>query len=176
MSITLILTRLVRSVFSVKSSHFFRSIQSNLTKISFTCHSTGLPTIRQSPFTVNPGDSFISKFWFNSENGTKFGIGSYEEMNKAIFLYYPAKKLLQTSPWSCTYDIPLGACNASMTSRVLTSTKEFERVFGGVPSSCQARTEPTKTDTSTGSDTGSHPGCLYFYTFAVCLFMHLLAF
>lgn len=99
---------------------------------------------------VNPGDSFVTKFWFNSENGTKFGIASYEEMNKAIFLYYPAKKLLGTSPWSCTYDIPLGSCNASMTSRVLTSSDETERIFGGAPPSCQARSEPSKMDTSMG--------------------------
>ena len=114
----------------------------------------GLPTIRQAPFTVNPGDSFISKFWFNSENGTEFGIGSYEEMNKAVFLYYPAKKLLRTAPWACTYDIPVGVCNASMSSRVLTSTNDFERIFGGVPSSCQARVEPTtgNEDTSMGHE------------------------
>ena len=140
----------------------------------YTALLVGLPTIRQAPFTVNPGDSFISKFWFNSENGTKFGIGSYEEMNKAIYLYYPAKKLLRTSPWSCTYDIPVGACNASMSSRVLTSSNELERIFGGVPSMCQARKEPTKTDTSMGRD--HFQSSFYISSVGASLFLYLLAF
>ena len=167
MSITLILTNLVRQLINS-----FRSIQSNLTIAISTC-TLGLPAIRQAPFTVSPGDSFISKFWMYSENGTKFGIGSYEAMNKAILLYYPAKKLLQTSPWSCTYNIPLGACNASMTSTEL-STNEFERIFGGVPSTCQALKEPTKTDTSMGRD--SYPGYLHLFMFAVCFLMCTVSF
>ena len=122
---------------------------------------------------MNPGDSFFTKFWFHSENGTKFGIASYEEMNKAILLYYPAKKLLRTSPWSCTYDIPLAACNASMTSRALSSSGELERIFGRVPSSCQDRNEPRKTDMSMAR--GIHLNSLFAsiasVAVAACLFM-----
>lgn len=112
----------------------------------------GLPAIRQAPFTINPGDSFVTKFWFNSVNETKFGLSSYEEMNMAGFLYYPAKTMFQRAPWVCVYGIPFPTCNASMTSRALISD-EFERTFGGVPSSCQVRTETNKTENKTlGND------------------------
>jgi hypothetical protein len=97
--------------------------------------STGLPVIRQKPFTVNPGDSFISQFYFNSNNGTKFGIGSYEEMSKHVLLYYPAKKIYGY-PWSCTYDVPLAVCNASLTSRILSPNEEPDRLFGPAPGQC----------------------------------------
>ena len=40
-----------------------------------------------------------------------------------------------------------------MTSRVLSSDDEFERIFGGIPSKCQARNEPFKINTSMGRDT-----------------------
>ena len=86
-----------------------------------------------------PGDSFVSKFWFNSQNGTKFGKSSYEEMNKAVFVYYPAKTIFDVAPWSCTFDAPLNACNSSMTSRSLTSVDETERKFGLVPPQCSAK-------------------------------------
>ena len=80
-----------------------------------------------------PGDSFVSKFWFNSKNGTKFGKSSYEEMNKAVFIYYPAKQLLNIAPWSCTYEAPLGVCNSSMVIRSLTSVDQTDRIFGSTP-------------------------------------------
>lgn len=91
-----------------------------------------------------PGDSFVSKFWFNSKNGTKFGMSSYEEMNKAIFVYYPAKTILSVAPWSCTYEAPIGACNSSMVFRSLTSVGETERKFGKIPSQCSALATPTE--------------------------------
>ena len=92
-------------------------------------------------------------------------------MNKAILLYYPAKKLLQKAPWACTYDIPIGVCNASMTSRSLASSNELERIFGGVPSSCQARNQ---TDTSMGRD--HFQGSWRFAAVGACLYMYLLSF
>jgi hypothetical protein len=128
----------------------------------------GLPALRQAPFTVNPGDSFISKFWFDNKNETEFGIGTYEEMNKDIFLYYPAKKVL-TYPWACTYDVDLEVCNASMTSRVLTSDRDLERIFGIVPSMCHVRKEPT---TSMGHNHFHGTWC--FAVLGACLVVSLL--
>lgn len=100
---------------------------------------SGLPKIRQQPYTINPGDSFVTKFWFDSENGTFFGKSSLEEMNEAFLLYYPAKRVLDYAPWSCTYNAPFGICNSSMITRSLTSTGELERVFGPTPPQCSAK-------------------------------------
>ena len=127
--------------------------QSNL--MLFLCNLLfqGSPTIRQAPYTVNPGDSFTSKFWL--ENATVFGRGSDEEMIQVAFLYYPAKKILNQYPWGCIYDVPFGPCNATLTSEVLTSSRELERVFGEVPMQCQAKKEVTivnATSTSMGID------------------------
>ena len=113
----------------------------------------GLPTIRQEPFTVMPGDSFVSKFWFNSKNGTKFGKSSYEEMNRAVFLYYPAKLILSVAPWFCTYDAPIGACNSSLAFRSLTSVDQTERKFGLIPSQCSGNATPTVSKSPTTSPT-----------------------
>lgn len=139
----------------------------------------GLSVIRQAPYTVNRGDSFISKFWFNSENGTKFGIGSYEQMNKAILLYYPAKKLFSLAPWGCTYDVFLSACNASMTSRVLTSSQDIERVFGKAPAMCYEKTAidgqaPNTTSPSSGMN---HFEAFYhrYFTFVIAVIIMLVA-
>ena len=105
----------------------------------FTDSYSGLPKVRQRPYTINPGDSFVTKFWFESDNVTGFGPSSFEEMNEAVMLYYPAKSLLNIAPWGCTYNAPLGACNSSMSSRVLASTAQLERIFGSVPSQCSAK-------------------------------------
>jgi DOMON domain/Copper type II ascorbate-dependent monooxygenase, N-terminal domain len=125
------------------------TIPSNI--ISLFVAFTGSPTIRQAPYTINPGDSFISKFWL--DNATMFGRGSAEEMIEVTFLYYPAKKLVNQYPWGCIYDVPFGPCNATLTSRVLTSAAEVERVFGKVPSQCQVNKEPSTTETPTGNTT-----------------------
>ena len=95
------------------------------------------------------GDSFISKFWFNSKNGTKFGKSSFEEMNKAIFVYYPAKQILNLAPWSCTYKAPLDSCESSMAIRTLTSVDQTERIFGLVPPKCSAKATITAKTEST---------------------------
>lgn len=106
--------------------------------------------LRQAPYTVNPGDSFISKFWF--DNGTIFGKASTEEMAISVLAYYPAKKILDLAPWSCVYNVPFPACNATLTSRTLASLTEVDRVFGKVPSQCQVKKEPaTTTETPTGN-------------------------
>jgi hypothetical protein len=60
-------------------------------------------------------------------------------MNKAIFVYYPAKQILRTAPWSCTYEAPIGACNSSMVIRSLTSVDQTERIFGEIPPKCSAK-------------------------------------
>jgi Copper type II ascorbate-dependent monooxygenase, C-terminal domain len=99
----------------------------------------GLPKIRQQPYTINPGDSFVTKFWFDSQNGTTFGKSSSQEMNEAFLLYYPAKRVLDYAPWGCTYNAPLGICNSSMSTRALTSTLQLERVFGSNPAQCSAK-------------------------------------
>ena len=106
---------------------------------NFCCSYLGLPKVRQHPYTINPGDSFVTKFWFDSDNATTFGRGSFEEMNEAIMLYYPAKSLLDIAPWGCTYNAPLSACNSTMSSRVLATTVQLERIFGSVPSQCSPK-------------------------------------
>jgi hypothetical protein len=105
--------------------------------------------IRQKSFTVNPGDSFISQFYFDSKNGTNFGPGSNQEMNTHALLYYPAKKIYGY-PWSCPYDVPLAVCNASLTSRILSPNEEPERAFGPAPKQCSEKaTVKTATTSST---------------------------
>jgi hypothetical protein len=125
----------------------------------------GLPVIRQAPFTVQPGDSFVTKFWFNSENGTKFGRASYEEMNKAVFLYYPAKTILPAIaiPWACVYDIPFAACNATMSSRILLSSEGVERVFGKAPAMCNAKATIDENTATTSTGTNHFPAFSYRY-------------
>jgi hypothetical protein len=71
-------------------------------------------------------------------------------MNKAVFVYYPAKRILNIAPWSCTYQAPLGACNSTMTSRVLTSIQETERSFGSSPAQCGEKATLTVGSTSLG--------------------------
>jgi hypothetical protein len=111
----------------------------------------GLPKVRQQPYTINPGDSFETKFWFNSKNGTDFGKGSSQEMNEVFLLYYPAKRILDFAPWGCTYEAPLGACNSTMSTRVLTSDVQLERVFGSNPAQCRAKATPPDDITSTSA-------------------------
>jgi hypothetical protein len=108
-----------------------------------------------------PGDSFVSKFWFNSKNGTKFGQSSYEEMNKAIFVYYPAKQILNAAPWSCTYEAPFDVCNSSMAVRSLASVNESERVFGLTPPQCSAKATITA---SAGSVRSTSSGFASFHS------------
>jgi hypothetical protein len=94
--------------------------------------------VRQEPFQVIKGDSFISKFWFRS-NGTKFGKSSDDEMMKTVFVYYPAVTVLGLAPWSCVYNAPVAVCNSSLESRSLVSVGETERIFGKTPPQCQAK-------------------------------------
>jgi hypothetical protein len=103
--------------------------------------------IRQKPFTINPGDSFISKLYFDSENGTVFGDDSSQEMGKHLLLYYPAKKIYGY-PWSCPYDVPLTVCNASITSRVLEPNQPLERSFGPAPGQCSEKATLNTTTSS----------------------------
>jgi hypothetical protein len=131
-----------------------------------------LAAIRQAPYTINPGDSFISKFWYNSENGTKFGRASYEEMNEAIFLYYPAKTLLNTAPWACTYDLFLTACNASMTSRVLSASEDIERIFGKTPAMCYKSAEPVSNETTTSAGPNRFLLSSFVFIFAVLVLVN----
>ena len=135
-----------------------------LTMILITFPS-GLPKIRQQPFTINPGDSFVSKFWFDSQNGTTFGKSSSQEMNEAFLLYYPAKKILDYAPWGCTYNAPLGVCNSSMSIRTLASTGKLERVFGAVPSQCGTKASLPDDIVLTPTSAGQTVSALIPFTF-----------
>jgi hypothetical protein len=102
----------------------------------FACVIQGTPFVRQQPFTVNPGDSFISSFYFKSKNGTKFGKSSFEEMAFQVLLYYPSVRLLDSYPWACGYDHPVAACNATVQMRLLQPNDPVERVFGPATLNC----------------------------------------
>jgi hypothetical protein len=52
----------------------------------------------QGTYKVLPGDSFRTTCYH--ENGSRFGLGSQDEMCIAFLLYYPAKEVLGT-PWQC---------------------------------------------------------------------------
>jgi Copper type II ascorbate-dependent monooxygenase, C-terminal domain len=48
----------------------------------------------QSPFTIQPGDSFRTVCNYNPQNGERFGLGSGDEMFHAFIAYYPRQTYL----------------------------------------------------------------------------------
>jgi hypothetical protein len=76
----------------------------------------GVYAVRQQPFQILPGDSFRTSFFFESDEEAIFGPASADEMCNSVLLYYPAQRLLGVAPWVCIIDLPIGACNASLTT------------------------------------------------------------
>jgi hypothetical protein len=69
-------------------------------------------------------------------------------MTMQALLYYPAKKILNSFPWTCSYAIPLAACNASLNVRLLSPNEQIEdRIFGRRPAQCSIKAS-NKNETS----------------------------
>ncbi len=125
---------------------------------SFIPRSEGTSAVRQQPYQVYPGDSFITDCFYKSENGTLFGFASNEEMCQAFLVYYPAKTLFNRGPWSCIYDLPLlSACNSSLTNRVLSSSEQIPRTFGSSPPQCTEKASANSTSAKETSKAEKHP-------------------
>ena len=86
------------------------------------CVPIGVYAVRQQPFQVYPGDSFSTSFFFESDEEAIFGPASADEMCNSVLLYYPVKRLLGVAPWACTFDLPIGACNATLTTSAVEIT------------------------------------------------------
>ena len=82
----------------------------------------GVYAVRQQPYQIFPGDSFSTSFFFESDEEAIFGPASADEMCNSVLLYYPAKQLLGVAPWVCIFKLPIGACNASLTTSAVELT------------------------------------------------------
>ena len=89
--------------------------------------------VQQEPFQVLPGDSWKTTCTFQpSNNETRFGFSSQEEMCIAFLFYYPRKTVAGgRAPWICSREMPLlQMCEASHSVRSLESTDNVGRKFG----------------------------------------------
>ncbi|KAL3782149.1 hypothetical protein ACHAW5_010250 [Stephanodiscus triporus] len=99
----------------------------------------------QEAYQLLPGDSFRTTCYY--KDGSKFGIGSEDEMCIAFIWYYPARSLLGM-PWICPHGIPdYGTgCSTELEFVDLDSDDDLGRSFGVSSGECAAK--PT-VDTST---------------------------
>ena len=96
---------------------------------------SGSDTVVQEAFVVEPGDSFRTSCYYETNDDTRFGIGSQEEMCIAFLVYYPRVKMqlfggFVQLPWVCGHDIPLEHCEATYEKDILASSAELGRTFG----------------------------------------------
>lgn len=120
----------------------------------FDFDQSGIHGVRQPSYTIEPGDSFRTKCFYNNndDNETVFGIGFRDEMCEGLLLYYPAKRYLDY-PWGCVYDVPVPQCSAEFTYDIFPSNETSFRTFGvggelnGGGEQCSA---PVATSTSNG--------------------------
>ena len=140
----------------------------------------GLLAIRQGSYEIRPGDSFKTTCNYRSYEDTVFGLASADEMCEGFLLYYPAKRIFNTYPWGCVYDVPVSACNATVTSNLLAPNDTIKKFFGSDGSGqCTAKIpdavgnisalavgnvsslDPTTSGlTSSGTDNNFHQRCL----------------
>lgn len=118
--------------------HFIAYIHLTRSPVS---NSPGLHSIRQAAYEFKPGDTYRTRCYYRSENGTVFGKESTDEMCETLVLYYPAMNVLNIYPWGCVYDVPVKLCNASMTSDILPDDDTIHRTFstGSGTGQCSAK-------------------------------------
>jgi hypothetical protein len=127
--------------------------------------------VRQQAYQVLPGDSFTTSCFYETSNGTTFGLASVQEMCEIFVFYYPAKTIFDRGQWSCGLGIPITACNATtdVTQYALSDgdtieSKEtfqsynfFERTFG-LSTSDQCVSKPSQLMNSTKNTSTSGMG------------------
>ena len=109
-----------------------------------------------------PGDSFRTTCFYR--DGSKFGLGSQEEMCIGYITYYPAKQLMGI-PFICPYhDIEeFSFCKQEVENTDLDSVEDLGRTFGQSSAQCF---EPT-TD-GTFMQFNKHFNChLEYYTYLI---------
>ena len=83
----------------------------------------------QETYKVLPGDSFRTTCYY--KDGSKFGLGSEDEMCITFIIYYPAQDLLGM-PWMCPYGAPDdgSGCSAELEYFHLNSVDDLGRSVG----------------------------------------------
>ena len=91
--------------------------------------------VQQESYEVRPGDSFRTSCYYR--DGSKFGLGSDDEMCIAYILYYPARKDEVTGfPWICAYGLFGPDCIQDVVDTDLKTESELDRQFGTEGSDC----------------------------------------
>lgn len=111
----------------------------------------------KNSYTIMPGDSFRTTCFYR--DGSKFGLGSQEEMCIGYIMYYPAKQLMGI-PFICPYhDIEVfSVCKQEVGNIDLDSVEDLGRTFGQSSAQCF---EPTTDGTFMQFNT--HFNCLLEY-------------
>ena len=101
----------------------------------------------QEFYQVLPGDSFRTTCYY--KDGTKFGLGSEDEMCIAFIWYYPARELFGM-PWICPHGIPDygSGCSTELEFGDLESVDDLGRSFGVSSGECVAT--PTADSSTSG--------------------------
>lgn len=105
--------------------------------------------VNQGPFQIEAGDSFRTTCYYRTENDTKFGLSSQDEMCIAFLFYYPRKMLMGRFPWFCGVGLPGGTCTADYESALLSSDDGLGRQFGDVASPIRDCSAPDQDQDST---------------------------
>jgi len=129
-------------------------------------HQNGNAAVQQDPFTIMPGDGFKTTCYYDGNDDRVFGLASSEEMCMTFLYYYPRTKIRieeadMDFPWICGFGYGFEPCDTSYEMKQLTSSEEFQRVFGVADGDiCDTKDVPTPEDTpdedvTTGEDAGS---------------------
>lgn len=111
----------------------------------------GSANVRQTPFEIQPGDSFRTTCYYRAADGaTKtFGLGSQDEMCIAFLFYYPRKLFFGRFPWFCSYGVPfMEVCDSPYEYTLLDSDQDLGRRFGTPQTSEECIVHATPTDTA----------------------------
>jgi len=102
----------------------------------FNFDQQGNQAVVQAPFEVEPGDSFNTVCYYQSDGNKVFGLSSQEEMCIAFLYYFPRKLLFDEFPWACGLDMGLDSCEPEYTPRQLSAVADLERGFGTASTEC----------------------------------------
>ena len=119
----------------------------------------GNAVVLQQPFQIEPGDSFRTSCYYreSGSTGTKFGLGSDEEMCIAFMFYYPRKFVFDGFPWFCGYRMDfLEACDAPHELEALPSEAALGRHFGELSATSECK--DTQADSGTSQPTATPSG------------------
>lgn len=89
----------------------------------------GAGAVRQEPYTLKMGDSYKTSCYYESYDGTKFGLGSEDEMCMSFIYYFPK----QPNFFGCDSDSKIEACQGEYSTRTLDPDSDFNRDFTNLP-------------------------------------------